>query len=712
MNEILLQGCTSRPLAAYLKALGVFRIVGEQLDDGARGAWRNGTFHLTSAVSSDDLMRFFRETWEPSPIIAPWNGGSGFYAKDQHAGIDAIRASESARYLKYKDAILAADLLLKRAAITERPSEDAKRMLILQLRNTLDEDVTRWIDAALLLSVDAVRYPALLGTGGNDGRLEFTNNYMQRVVEVIDPSTGHPRKQSALWLASSLFAEPSPGLSREAIGQFDPPSAGGPNAAAGFEGASPTNPWDYVLMLEGSLLFSTAVTRRSEVSPSRMTYPFIVDSVGSGSGAVALADDATSRGEIWLPLWQTPAGVTEVVRVFSEGRVTNGSRVARNGLEVVKALGQYGVDRGLNGFERYQFMQRNGLAYLATAQGRLRVRREPLLDLVSELERGGGWLNRVRSLARSQSAPASLRSATRSLEDSIFDLGRSGGIDALEELIIAVGELHRVAGRSPALQQELPVLNLTERWAEQLLENGDAEVRIAVALAAVGRPANPLCLNLFPLELIKHKTYAWNSDSTNVVESNANLDAMLAAILLRRARTEQGDYGSCAAVFDSQSPCDLFTWLQFFSGGLDSSRIRSLLFGLALADASPPADPPVQKGIRVPAPLALMKLAVPSRVHWQRTDGSGEDQSAGGLRRFHEVLASLTAGRLDAAVERATLGATIARWTDLPLRRLSGSVIPGDLNHLLATLLVPINGAAARALLAEIDTRDKRREHQ
>lgn len=39
MPDILLEGCASRPLAAYLKALGILRLVGEQADANARGAW-------------------------------------------------------------------------------------------------------------------------------------------------------------------------------------------------------------------------------------------------------------------------------------------------------------------------------------------------------------------------------------------------------------------------------------------------------------------------------------------------------------------------------------------------------------------------------------------------------------------------------------------------------------------------------------------------
>ena len=58
-----------------------------------------------------------------------------------------------------------------------------KAQLVATLRARLPESTLSWLDAALVLSAGGVlRFPQLLGTGGNDGRLEFTNNLMQRLV--------------------------------------------------------------------------------------------------------------------------------------------------------------------------------------------------------------------------------------------------------------------------------------------------------------------------------------------------------------------------------------------------------------------------------------------------------------------------------------------------------------------------------------------------
>lgn len=101
MHELRLDGCPPTPLASYLKALGVLRLVAEQKDPQARGFWRGERFHLKTRLDPAGLRRFFLEDYAPTPIIAPWNGGSGFYPKDAKEGINAIAASRSDRFAVY-----------------------------------------------------------------------------------------------------------------------------------------------------------------------------------------------------------------------------------------------------------------------------------------------------------------------------------------------------------------------------------------------------------------------------------------------------------------------------------------------------------------------------------------------------------------------------------------------------------------------------------
>ena len=113
MPELELVGCRSRPLAAYLKALGVFRLVAEQREPEARGFWRDGVFVLASPLEKAELLDFFLNEYKPTPLVAPWNKGSGFHAKNidpekknkLSEGINAIASSENKRLQGYREVI-------------------------------------------------------------------------------------------------------------------------------------------------------------------------------------------------------------------------------------------------------------------------------------------------------------------------------------------------------------------------------------------------------------------------------------------------------------------------------------------------------------------------------------------------------------------------------------------------------------------------------
>ncbi|MBI3798635.1 MAG: type I-U CRISPR-associated protein Csx17, partial [Deltaproteobacteria bacterium] len=102
MPELILSGCTPEPLMSYLKALGILRLVTEQADPEARGAWRAGVFVLASQFDESALMKFFLEEYSPTPIAAPWAGGSGFFGQDNRQAVDAIVASPLPRMQDYR----------------------------------------------------------------------------------------------------------------------------------------------------------------------------------------------------------------------------------------------------------------------------------------------------------------------------------------------------------------------------------------------------------------------------------------------------------------------------------------------------------------------------------------------------------------------------------------------------------------------------------
>lgn len=57
-NEILLAGCTPTPLANYLKALGVLRLLSVR-DPDVRGFWRGDRFVLRTVLDRAAIEHFF-----------------------------------------------------------------------------------------------------------------------------------------------------------------------------------------------------------------------------------------------------------------------------------------------------------------------------------------------------------------------------------------------------------------------------------------------------------------------------------------------------------------------------------------------------------------------------------------------------------------------------------------------------------------------------
>ena len=105
MYKHLLTGCRPRPLASYLKAIGLLRILSEQNDANAKGSWDGEVFVLSTELDQIGLEAFFCDEYAPTPIIAPWNGGSGFYLGDSAEGINAIAGSVLRRLEMYRDII-------------------------------------------------------------------------------------------------------------------------------------------------------------------------------------------------------------------------------------------------------------------------------------------------------------------------------------------------------------------------------------------------------------------------------------------------------------------------------------------------------------------------------------------------------------------------------------------------------------------------------
>ena len=173
-NKITLAGCSPTPLASYLKALGVLRLIatptssmsGSAADSEVRGFWENERFHLHTRLDSEVLTHFFLKEYAPSPIIAPWNGGSGFYLGDNKKGIEPLAGSKVApRFLAIADAIKAAFQEIQKQGLKNRPEGLDKTRFVAGLRGCLPDVALDWLDSALALSGDRLNFPSFSERG-------------------------------------------------------------------------------------------------------------------------------------------------------------------------------------------------------------------------------------------------------------------------------------------------------------------------------------------------------------------------------------------------------------------------------------------------------------------------------------------------------------------------------------------------------------------
>lgn len=484
-HEIRLAGCRPEPLASYLKALGILRLVGEQADPGVVARWDVAGFVIQSALDEEGLEDFLLRQYRPTPVVSPWNSSSGF-GPEGVGELQVIEASTDERLAGYRRAIAVARSVLARFS--------DKAEIMSTCRSELPDECVQWMDAAVVLTPGSPAYPPLLGTGGNVGRLELSRNFHRRLLDVLamkekDSQRAKAAQRSEAWLQDALWDLAKTAGIKESPGQFDPGSTGGTNSSPAGKASSVLNPWDYVLMLEGSMLFASGSARRLGVGAAgRSAAPFTADTAPVGYAGAA--PNESVKGEIWLPLWERFVPLPELRRLMAEGRIDWRGRHARTGLDFAKAASTLGVDRGIAAFERYVLAERFGQASVAVPAGRVEVGqgRESVLPL-ADLD---GWLGRVR---RGGNPPTGVSHALRRVDLASFEVTR-GTDGALARLLVEVAALEMAVGRASGFRARagvLPVSGLAaHRWVAALVGpavgstglRGALEMRLAMALAS------------------------------------------------------------------------------------------------------------------------------------------------------------------------------------------------------------------------------------
>ncbi|MEX1027461.1 MAG: type I-U CRISPR-associated protein Csx17 [Candidatus Paceibacterota bacterium] len=715
MNQTTLQlrGCSPTPLAHYLKALGILRLVSEQADAEAMGWWQNDVFCLRSKLDAEALVRFFLEEYKPTPLVGPWGARSGFFpsASERSAreALDQILASEQPRLVPFQSAITAVHSVLAELGLAEKADSDDEKLQLLQMcRAKLDDDLLPWLDAVYVLLNEGRAFPPLLGTGGNEGSGSYMSGFAQQVVAVIEN-----RSWDAA-LRPAIFGDVAVGVGdKQTPGHFFPDAAGGPNAAAGFDGAVGTNPWDYLLTLEGTLLFAaSAVKQLEEHADGNLAFPFCVRPAGVGYASADIADEAAARAEMWFPLWTRPTTRSELEALLGEGRATVNRRKVRNGIDFARAVASLGVDRGVSRFERFGFQQRNGLSYFAIPLGTFDIPKQEVAaaSLLDPLDR---WLDRFRRAATGKQAPARAGRALRQLESSILGLCQRGDSAAVQAVLVALGEAEAAIAISKQLREGergsgiSPVPMLSNDW---LFKANDqtCEFRLAAALASVTHDqVGPLRRHLEPIDKTSWKSaypkWAKEGNDPGMVWGGGNLVRNLNAVLARRfvevlQQGKERNERELLTPVGGRQPASLGDITAFINGQVDDLRIEALVRGLMLIHWSRFSNDRVERlrGPRHPVPDAAYSLLKLCHLPFKLDD------------QLIPLAPQLT---------RRAIGGDGAEATRLAARRLRAAGLPPAVevvpctrqraHRVAAALMFPISIRDAQRLVALVLRRDQ-----
>lgn len=664
-KSVLLRGLQPQPLASYLAALGVLRICAAQHDQAILAAFERDGYRL-DGIDENALVTLLLEHWAPSPVLCPWNNASGFYASSKGrlaaAAIDAVLASNQPRFACLIDAIQQVRKSVAAAGYREAPKEDEKAGFIASLRGVLSDEALLWLDAAAVVDEGDARMMPVLGSGGNEGVLDYSGLFLRSLVEVLLAD----RDRSESLLRAALFASSTCRLIERPGGQFDPGTAGGFNTGPGFESKDlPNNPWTFVLLIEGTLVWSSGLASRQSGLASGYRFavsPFTVRHRAAGYGSAGSTDDDPQRvrAETWVPIWRKPARLAEVARFIAEGRVDVGGRRgtierATDSLDFVDAIASLGIDRGVDSFVRYTFIKRRGESYIALPAGTIQVRHRREVDLVRQVDGELDVLDRF--LARfpsEQGPPAQLVSRRRAIDDARFEVAARGGQDAMTRLVRAIGALEMtLARRDPGKEPRLPrpLGGLGVEWIDAC---GDAvEVRLASALASLTPTggAGAMRAYLAPLDPKNPKVYAPAARARSW--AGVDLAERLASVLQRRmldvrARsTEDGARGRNPTW--GTRPVALDDIAAFLHPGLvDETALEELLFGFTWVKPEWARSRRIQRVVPpVPREYALLKL------HFL-PDGIPQGGERIALTPDGAILSLLRAGRIGDAVRRAS----------------------------------------------------------
>ena len=645
-REIALDGCVPDSFIMNLKALGVFRLLAEQgPDPDVRACWKDGRFCLSTDSSDDELVGFFLREYKPTPLVSPWNGGSGFFDKDESA-IDAIENSAQDRLKPYAAAIGQARRILARyvpeywlivnsrvsrprgaerefdgagdrlsGRVAERFAEgagkggkkqgkgkkaplevlrdtvkatvkdDHKRQVMASLRGELGDATTPWFDAVFAASEEDASYAPLLGSGANDGNFEITDNFAQCITRLMPdptPDTGG-------------VAAPGP-EDRATIERCLHASLFG-------QGGAPTEASHGCFdKMKSAFYFPGGYIDNKLSLTNPWDYVFAIEGTLLFAGGMSRRS-STSRAAFPFTVDLAPSGYGTAADEKSRGEVW---------IPLWDRPASYPEIRYLFNEGRSQVGSRGSAtgtdfaraaASLGTERGVSAFQRFVIVKRkgdahmssnagrVSTKEAGSNevnlfadfdsWTKEIRS---TKNLPKHIASMLRRIDGTITRFCTNQSVGRLQEVLAAVGATEMAVMRSLRDEGVRPLDFLSLEWATRCYD-GTPEFRIAAALASIEDPQGecPIRHNIEPVRRgSAHRPAKWDPGSVRSVWRHGDLLGNMTAVLVRRCTDHAGAGVETAKNSKWEAPvADVLKFIES-EREIDHAKIASLVPGLAM----------------------------------------------------------------------------------------------------------------------------------
>lgn len=690
MHRHVLKGCAPTPASSYLKSVGVMRILAEQKESTIRMCWENDRAVLETSMSCDEILRFIMDEYKPTPIITPWSYNKFKKSRRIYDKFDEPRFEPYRATLKVIDDIHGGlSRVLNKKNLAKKDVDNNKPYLSRMYRAKFPDEAVEWLDAVYVIAADKARYAPILGSGGNDGNFDLAENFAKKLDKLL---LAKNKNMSQRWLDAALFGnivqlEPS-----TTIGH-NPDGSGGPNFGTGFVGSALSNPWEFVMMLEGSILFAGSVARRYTAGSDRAVFPFTTDAANVGY-ATAI-DGEEGRGEIWFPLWEHPASYAEIKHVFNEGRVELNGRQARTGIEFARAIASFGTERGISDFQQFCILQRKGRDHLTVNTGRMRVVDEPAVRLISDID---SWYNPIIRQSKRKEASASLKRLVRNMDAAIMRLCKHRDNRYMQEILVLIGRLERYVTDHTDLK---PLQKLSSGWLDKCYD-GTAEFRLAASVASIKAESGVGSVR-YNLENLEQDHYKWVKkvgSPSCVWNEDDNLIRNMSRVLIRRGIDAQ-IHGASSIPVNSTVHASVQDVMEFLNGHLDLDKIGRLIPPLSLVDTSDYEYPwrnETQTESPIPEAYAVMKLIYPPIV----------EEIPFNMSALH----MLVAGRVDDAYAQATYMLNSHRLQPKRHTTRAGIVRNTTLSdtvrqYLAAALLFPLSTYDTKLLKEQVVVRNE-----